>query len=57
MFRLIGKKADGSETILDDQIPDDFAAIHDAEYCGQYYTGYESFRLESVEPTATPTVG
>ena len=48
MYNLIGTNKQGEEIVLD-AIPDDFAASHDAAYCGQYWPDYTNFRLTKIE--------
>lgn len=61
MYRLTGKDKDGNTVVLDDQIPDDFAAQHDAAYCGQYHPNYTDFELQHIEENLTteeePSIG
>ena len=48
MYRLIGKDKNGKRVILDENIPDDFAAEHSAEDCGRVWRDYSDFKLEII---------
>lgn len=49
MFTLSGKNAQGEVIILDSSIPDDFAATHSAEKCGEVWPQYHDFVLTKNE--------
>lgn len=49
MYRLTGVDENGHRIILDDQLPDDWVAEHDAQYCAQYWTGFTDFELTKIE--------
>lgn len=49
MFRLTGKDKNGKTVILDENIPDDFAAEHSAEDCGRVWSDYTDFELKKNE--------
>lgn len=49
MYRLTGKDKNGRIVILDDSIPDDFAAEHSAEDCGRAWPDYTDFELTKIE--------
>ena len=53
MYKLTGKDKNGNIKVLDSEIPDEFAAQHDANYCGQYYPGYTDFELSPIEEVLT----
>lgn len=47
MYQLTGENKSGERIVLDD-IPDDFAEEHGAEYCGQYWPNYKNFELKKL---------
>lgn len=49
MYQLMGKDKNGKTVIVDDKIPDDFAAEHSAEDCGRAWPDYTDFSLVKVE--------
>lgn len=56
MYRLIGKDKNGKRVILDENIPDDFAAEHSAEDCGRVWRDYSDFKLEKISEISNETI-
>lgn len=52
MYMLTAKNEKDETVILDDKIPDYFAANHTPEQCGEYYPAYHDFVLTKIQEPA-----